>query len=202
MSTDPEMSPDFAPISAEVSSIDVEHDAGEPRENEHPQRVMAVGGLVLAGLIMVLSIAAFVVGQENTVVGIEPGTAAAEFSLRDASDRRVTLGELLSDRPVLLLFCQDNAVGIEPEQLVESMATASDIQLVAVRQGSGTCDTLSDLATSLGQSIIDLDDSQLAVAERYGVELSATQPAMAVLVDQHGKILSRGSVKRVLADVS
>ncbi|MEL7238039.1 MAG: hypothetical protein AAGK78_04190 [Planctomycetota bacterium] len=163
------------------------------RNAQGTNRVVAAGGLAAAVLVLLLSVSAFVVGQnDNITQGGAVGAAAADFSLRNDQAERVTLAELVGDRPVVLLFCGSSGAGVNATHAA-TLGGVGPIRVVAVRQGTGACPPIQALADAMGEPVIDLDDSNGAVAERYGVTLTAEVPTQALLVDKAGMILDRGS---------
>ena len=161
-------------------------------------RLVAAGGLAAAVLVLVLSVSAFVVAQnDQPSSGGSVGALAADFSLRDAEANRVTLAELVSDRPVVLLFCGETDEALDAAHAASLSTAGSAVRLVAVRQGTDASPALQQLADAMGEPVIDLNDSNGAVAERYGVRLDASTPLVAMLVDQQGTILDRGSIQEV-----
>lgn len=191
--------PDSAAVPASDDGASQEPHLDSPAPVHH--RVTAVAGLALAGLILILSVSAFVFGKSGEVNGSEVGTSAAEFSLRDRTADRVSLGELLTDRPVLLIFCGETGEGIEPTVLAPALQNAPELQVVAVRQGTDACEPLAALAGAMQKPIIDLDDSQQNVSTRYGIRLTPTKPTVAVLVRQDGQIIRRGDLLEVVTDL-
>ncbi len=162
---------------------------------DRPTRLTAALALGAATVVFVLSLAAVVVGADHGDIG-----QAADFSLRDGDNRRVTLSQLTADGAVLLVFDDHSNLGIAPATAADALAGRRDVRVVAVRPTTQADATLTALAEAIERDVVLLADPDKSVADAYAVpEAAPMAPAFAVLIDAEGRIRARGDVATCLA---
>ena len=159
-----------------------------------PAPLTAALALGAATLVLVLSLAAVVVGADNAEVD-----RAADFSLRDADDRRVTLSELTADGAVLIVFDNAAELGVSPLDAAAALSRRSDVRIVVVRADTRPTTRLAALADAIQHDVILLADPDRGVAASYDVPDTPGLSAYAVLVDADGRIEARGDLASCLA---
>ena len=182
-----------------------------PAEPHHAvSRLTAGVGLIGAVLVLVLSLSAFVVGShDGRPSGTEIGQYAADFSLRDGADQRVSLRQF-EGNPLVLLFTTADGRDLRPnlDATAAALACGGDgLRVLAVQpEAAGTARERGDnlrqcvhgLSKRLGRPVVSLVDAEDAVAERYEV----TRRPEAVVISSKGVIVDRGAAEAVLGRLS
>ncbi len=176
------------------------HEFAQPAQCHAIRRTTGALALTGAAAIMVLSLGAFVVGASihEAPANVRVGEMASDFSLRDSTNRRVTLSELTDGRPVLLVFSTGEGVDL-PVNAAASALTRSPGTRVVMVQGDAAADTAARrLADLIRSDVVVLADPDHSVADAYGVKAASPMP-YAVLVSPDGRIEDRGALEQCLS---
>ena len=177
-----------------AATIDQQHDASATPGESTSRRATGMLALLGAVAILALSLSAFVVGSDQTATnGALP---AADFSLRNVDDERITLSQLIADQPVLLIFARGSEA-VEAPGLAGALEQDDPLRLVTVQADGGATTLAQSLANFGNTDVAVLADPGRSVALAYGVA-SADLP-YAVLIDPAGTIRQRGPLATCLA---
>ena len=156
------------------------------------------GGLILAGGLLGLSLTVLVMGAGRgraTNAGL-PGSAAAEFSLRDSTGTAHRLGEFRSKSLVLIVARRDAAdfakTAAEINQIRDTFAKDDAVRVVGLQYTADTgllsaTDSLPGVLDSHCPGLLTLQDADATVASAYR---AADRPT-AFVVDPTGVIRAR-----------